>query len=160
MSDSDNDSAASSVSGGSCDYESDLEDTFDDLCRQDDADASAAYDAGPDEQWTHITHSDRSAKMFDGLNKRVLPSSSINLEYNYADSILLPRTKAEVKHSLQSLRQKLKLPSDHKFDALEAFAGAMPVEFLNIFFEWLKAGQGGKGDKLVSFVDIIAFIRY
>ena len=156
MPNSDDDSSLSSVSGGSCDYESD---SFDDLCRRDDAEASAVYAAGPNEQWTHITHSNRSANMFDGLSNRVFPGNEINLEYNYADSILLPKSKAEVKHSLKSLRSKLKLPSHHKIDAVEAFAGAMPEEFLSKLFEWLKAGQAASQDKLVSFVDIIEFIR-
>ena len=120
---------------------------------------SAAYAAGPGEQWTHITHSNRSAKMFDGLSKRVLPSSNFDLEYNYVDSILIPKTKAETKHSLKALRNKLRLQPDHRIDEVEAFAGAMPEAFLRKLFEWLKAGQADSQDKLVSFVDIIEFIR-
>ncbi|KAK1733201.1 hypothetical protein QTG54_016058 [Skeletonema marinoi] len=35
----------------------------------------------------------------------------------------------------------------------------MPEAFLRKLFEWLKAGQADSQDKLVSFVDIIEFIR-
>jgi hypothetical protein len=97
------DSDSSSLSDHSCGNESDLDDIFHDLCRRDDADASAAYAAGPEEPWTFITHSNHSAKMFEGLSKRDLPSNNFELKYNFADSILLPKAKAEVKHSLTAV---------------------------------------------------------
>eukprot|EP00984_Skeletonema_dohrnii_P012471 scaffold5064_cov67-Skeletonema_dohrnii-CCMP3373.AAC.1 len=121
---------------------------------QDDADAS-----GPEEQWTYVAQSSRGAKMFDGLSKRVMPSNNFKLKYNFADGILLSKTQAEVQHSLTVLRHKLRLPDDFKLDAVDAFAGAMPEAFLKSLFKWLKEGQGSPREPLVSFVDIIEFIR-
>lgn len=160
MPDSDDNDSASSVSD--CSYDDDdseLDDIFYDLCRRDNADASATFAAGPDGQWTHVARSNRSSKMGEGLSQRVLPNDTFNLEYNYADSILLPKARAEVKHSLSALRHKLRLRPDDGFDAVEAFAGAMPELFLRKLFEWLKAGQGNTREPLVSFADIIEFIR-
>jgi hypothetical protein len=97
--------------------------------------------AGPDDQWTHIAHSSRGSEMYDGLSKRSLPSDEFNLHYNYADEILLAMAKEEVKHLLSAIRQKLRLHPEAKIDAVAAFAGAMPEEFLLKLFQWLKAGQ-------------------
>ena len=126
MSASDDDDSLSG-SDRSHDHDSDMDDTFE--------------NTGPDDQWTHIAHSSRGSKMYDGLSKRSLSSDEFNLHYNYADERLLAMAKEEVKHLLSAIRQKLRLNPEAKIGVVAAFAGAMPEEFLLKLFQWLKAGQ-------------------
>ena len=149
MSDSDDDSDDSSLRSTGSHYESD---TDDDLH----VDAAPV----PDGQWTYVARSIRGGKMYEGLSSRVLPNDKFQLKYNYADPILLEKTKVEVKHSLSAIRKKLRLEKGTPLDYVDAFAGAMPESFLIKFHEWLKAGHDAKRIKFeVSFVDIIEFIR-
>jgi len=153
MIDSDDDSHSSSQADRSYDYASDLDDlVFDDLFQLDDAE--------PDGNWTYVAHSSRGGEIYEGLSKRIVSSDDFKLEYNYADQILLPMAKTEVKHSLSAIRQKLNLTDDTKIDPVAAFAGAMPEAFILKLFEWLKAGQDATQNnaaqhELVSFVDLI-----
>eukprot|EP00986_Skeletonema_menzelii_P000633 scaffold176_cov69-Skeletonema_menzelii.AAC.1 len=155
MPDSD-ESVSSSKSDRSHDYESDLDDVYDDSYIGDgDADAG-----GSDGNWTYAAHSSRGAKLFEGLSTRLTSSDDFELLYNFADPILLDKTKVEVRHSLEAIKRKLRLKDETDMDVVDAFAGAMPEPFLVIFHEWLKAGHDAKNRTLaVSFVDIIEFLR-
>ncbi|KAL7459526.1 hypothetical protein ACHAWC_011246 [Mediolabrus comicus] len=159
----DDDDSSSASSGRSCGNESDSEDIFDDILMRDDANASAAFAAGPELQWTYLSHSSSSAKMFDGLKSRVLPSGGFELKYNHVDSILFTKVKDEVQHSLSQLRTKLQLRPEDGIDYVAAFAGAMPEDYMRKLFQWMKAAQlepqSAADYDLASFADIIEFIR-
>lgn len=120
MSDSDDDSDSSLRSTGS-QYESDTDDDLD-------VDA-----APPDGQWTYVARSIRGGKTYEGLSKRVLPNNNFQLEYNYADPILLGKTKAEVKHSLSAIRTKLLLEGGAPWIMLPPLLGQCPSLFLLSF---------------------------
>ena len=109
MIDSDDDSHSSSQADRSYDYASDLDDlVFDDLFQLDDAE--------PDGNWTYVAHSSRGGEIYEGLSKRIVSSDYFKLEYNYdyADQILLPMAKTEVKHSVSAIRQEIETYGSHK----------------------------------------------
>eukprot|EP00986_Skeletonema_menzelii_P016560 scaffold15054_cov74-Skeletonema_menzelii.AAC.1 len=152
MSDSDDDSDSSSVKSA-CSHDDYMSDMDDDAL---DENATAALG----NQWKFVAHSIRGAKMCEGLSTAVLSNKEFRLKYNLTDSILLEKTKVEVKHSLSAIRKKLRLHEDAVLDHVDAFAGAMPEAFILKFHDWLKAGHDAKQRKLaVSFLDIIEFIR-
>ena len=112
-------------------------------------------DDPPSDSWTFQASSDRGAKVFHGLSKRIV-TNQFELLYNPVDDYLLSKVNKEIGHLLHVGRVNLHgHDNSQEVTALDAFACALPPSFLLFFKEWLMTADNKDSAALVTFDDII-----
>lgn len=91
----------------------------------------------------------------------------VKLKYNTCDDLLLNKSRMEAKQALHKVRHKLRSlktlrqvgPEEKlKLDAFDAFAGALPLQFLLLFKKWLCTGTDRNAVN-VSLDDLVGWLR-